>query len=129
APASEPSLSADGLELHAASTHAQILRAAAGFLGAKMAASPAGWIGAHFALADPGDFVAFMTRDESLQRQLEPVQGALRNATKLACTSGPVPFLPKGLYLQLGGNLALDGLRALRVQGDSKTIVETLYAA
>ncbi len=120
-------MDADGLQLFA--DHAQVLRAAAGFLGAKVAASPAGWIAAHIALADPGDFVAFMTRDEALQRQLEPVQGALRNTTKLACTSGPVPFLPKGLYLQLEENVMVPGLRALRVQGDSKKIVETLYAA
>lgn len=124
---SSPSLDADGLQLFA--EHAAILKAAAGFLGPKVAASAAGWIAAHIALADPGDFVAFLTRDEALQRELEPVQGALRNATKLACTAGPAPLSTKGLYLQLATGENLAGLRAVRVQGDSKTIVDTLYAA
>ena len=124
----EPALDADGVRLFADPMHAMILKSAAGFLGAKVAASAPGWIAAHMALADPGDFIAFMTRDADLQRQLEPIQGALRNTTKHAYTSGPVPLTGKGLYLQLEDGLA-PGPRALGVRADSKTIVETLYAA
>src|SRR5438094_194792 len=53
-PAQEPVLRSQGLALFASAEHAQILRKAAGTLGSAVAASPAGWIAAHLALAAAG---------------------------------------------------------------------------
>jgi len=59
-PPAEPALRSQGLALFASKEHAQILRKAAGTLGGQSAASAAGWIAAHLALGDPGDYVALL---------------------------------------------------------------------
>jgi transaldolase / glucose-6-phosphate isomerase len=88
--ASEPSLRAQGLALFATPDHAQVLRKASGTLGAQAAVAPASWIAAHLALCDPGDYlalIAFLPQADELRRQLAEVQGAIRDATTLACTT------------------------------------------
>lgn len=133
APEKEPALRAQGLAIFAAADHAQILRKAAGTLGPHVAASPAGWIAAHLALADPGDFVALLTHDEKLRGALSPVQGAIRDATKLACTALRPGRDDRGLFIQLTTDAqALPERRALRIHsegGDSQKLVEALYGA
>src|SRR6267143_352049 len=56
-PAPEPALRSHGLALFASAEHAQVLRKAAGTLGSEAASSPAGWIAAHLALGESGDYV------------------------------------------------------------------------
>jgi len=159
APPAEPSLRAQGLALFAEPVHAQILRRAAGTLGPLASVSPAGWIAAHLALADPGDYVAllgYLLETDLVQGELSSVQGAIRNATKLACTSSFGPGYLRGAgQLHKGGpntgiflvltrdagdvearadleELQSRGRRALRIHvedGDSQKIIETLHAA
>src|SRR5205085_511508 len=94
----EPSLRSQGLALFAAPDHAQVLRKAAGTLGAAAAASPAGWIAAHLALADAGDYVAlqaYLPPSDETERQFNQLQAEVRNATRLACT---FEFGPRHLH-------------------------------
>ncbi len=146
-PETEPALRAQGFALFTDAVQAQILRKAAGTLGAAAAASPAGWIAAFLALADAGDYVALCAfLPESLRPELSKVQGAIRDATRLACTAfigGDVWQYgsDRGLHLVLtsgeeGGAALLrlqgQGRRALRLHaedGDSQKIIETLHAA
>jgi transaldolase/glucose-6-phosphate isomerase len=106
-PAQEPVLRSQGLALFASAEHAQVLRKAAGTLGSATAASPAGWIAAHLALGEPGDYVAlqiYMPQVEELEANLRGVQGGIRDATKLACTLGFGPrFLHSTGQLHKGG--------------------------
>ena len=103
----EPALRSQGLALFALADHAQVLRKAAGTLGSAVAGSPAGWIAAHLALGNPGDYVglqAYMPQDEELAEKLHGVQGAIRDATKMACTSGFGPrFLHSTGQIHKGG--------------------------
>ncbi len=103
----EPSLRSQGLALFASPEHAQILRKAAGTLGAAAAASAPGWIAAHLALGDAGDYVAlqaFFAPNDELEAELHAVQGAVRNATRLACAMGFGPrFLHSTGQLHKGG--------------------------
>ncbi|HTO98361.1 MAG TPA: bifunctional transaldolase/phosoglucose isomerase [Myxococcales bacterium] len=106
-PAQEPVLRSQGLALFAGAEHAQVLRKAAGTLGSAAAGSPAGWIAAHLALADPGDYIAlqlYLPPDDGLAGTFQGVQGALRDATKQACTLGFGPrFLHSTGQLHKGG--------------------------
>jgi len=128
-PSEKPALRSQGLALFASSGHAQVLRKAAGTLGSATAASPAGWIAAHLALADPGNYVAlqlYLPQDAQVARTFQELQGVVRDATKLACTVGFGPrFLHStgqlhkggpntGLFLQItsdgGEDLAIPGV-------------------
>jgi len=128
-PLQEPVLRSQGLALFASPAHAQVLRKAAGTLGSAAAASPAGWIAAHLALADPGDYVSlqlYLPPDDEVHANFQAVQGGIRNATRLACTLGFGPrFLHStgqlhkggpntGLFLQItssgGDDLAIPGV-------------------
>jgi len=159
APSAEPSLRAQGLALFAEPVHAQILRGAAGTLGPLASVSPAGWIAAHLALADPGNYVAllaYLPQTDLVQGELSSAQGAIRNATKLACTGSFGPRYLRGAgQLHKGGpntgiflvltsdagdveahadleELQSRGRRALRIHvedGDSQKIIETIHAA
>ena len=88
-------------------TAAQVLRKAAGTLGSAAAASPAGWIAAHLALGDPGDYVSlqlYLPPGDELATTFQGVQGGIRNATRLACTVGFGPrFLHSTGQLHKGG--------------------------
>lgn len=124
APSGEPSLRANGLALFADAVQAQTLRKAAGTLGAQAAAAPASWIAAHLALAE-GCIVL-------LPRFAQPVsalQGAIRNVTRLACTTAPVP----GTALELtAGSETAHRPGALRIHaedGDAHKLIETIHAA
>jgi len=146
APDEEPALRAPGLSLFAARGHAQVLRKAAGTLGAQVAASAAGWIAAHLALADTGEFVALLG-ELALLPQARGVQAAIRDATRLACTAGlhlrsagRLEEAVGGNFLLLGGAdsiradfavLLSRGRRALRIEcdGGPGTILEALLAA
>src|SRR5207248_2646379 len=99
-------------------------------LGSAAAASPAGWIAAHLALADPGDYVAlqaFLPPDDDLEERLHAIQGAIRDATRLACTVGFGPrFLHSTGQLHKGGpnrgiflQLTTDGGEDLPIPGRS----------
>src|SRR5258708_14314895 len=59
-PPAEPALRSGGLALFAAPDHAQVLRKAAGTLGAATAASAAGWIAAQLPLGDEADSIALL---------------------------------------------------------------------
>jgi len=128
-PAQEPALRSQGIALFASPEHAQVLRKAAGTLGAAAAASAHGWIAAHLALADAGDYVclqAYLAPDADVEEKLNGLQGGIRNATRLACTLGFGPrFLHStgqlhkggpntGLFLQItssgGDDVAIPGL-------------------
>jgi transaldolase/glucose-6-phosphate isomerase len=113
-PAQEPALRSQGLALFAPVDHAQVLRKAAGTLGS----SAAGWIAAHLALANPGDYVAlqvYLAPGDDLARAFQGVQGSIRDSTRLACTLGFGPRLlhsagqlhkggpGSGLFLQITG--------------------------
>jgi transaldolase/glucose-6-phosphate isomerase len=106
-PPEEPVLRSQGLALFASPAHAQVLRKAVGTLGSAAAASPAGFIAAHLALADPGDYVAlllYLPPDGEVSAAFQGVQGGIRNATKLACTVGFGPrFLHSTGQLHKGG--------------------------
>ncbi len=128
----EPSLRARGLALFADPVHAQVLRKAAGTLGAQSAASPASWIASHLALAE--DCIVLLPRfapTPHLQAELRRVQGAVRDATRLACTSAPAP----GLLLELtaGGGAAPrlppGALRLHAEDGDAQNLIQALHAA
>jgi transaldolase/glucose-6-phosphate isomerase len=98
APPAEPALRSQGLALFCSPDHAQILRRAAGTLGAQSAASSSGWIAAHLALADEGDYLAllaYLPPSDETERQFNQVQAEVRNATKLACT---FDFGPRHLH-------------------------------
>jgi transaldolase/glucose-6-phosphate isomerase len=105
--AEEPVLRAQGTSLFATPEHAALLRKAAATLGTPAAASPAGWIAAHLSLGAPGDYIAmqaFLTPDDELEKKLNQIQAALRDATRLACTFG---FGPR--YLHSTGQLHKGG--------------------
>ena len=134
APPAEPSLRAQGLALFTDPVHAQTLRRAAGTLGPQAAASPSSWIAAHLALADAGDCIVLQPRflqTPHLQNELRTLQGAIRNATRIACTTGNA----KGLVLELTAgdgkaNRPLPGaLRIHAEDGDPEKIIEALHAA
>jgi hypothetical protein len=133
----EPALRANGLALFAPPEHAYVLRRSAGMLGAEAAASPASWIAAQLALADPGDHVVLATWLSRPIEELSPLQGAIRNVTKLACTRsvGHVRSDARGIFLILTDQdveTALPAGRALRVHtedADPARIVESLRDA
>jgi transaldolase / glucose-6-phosphate isomerase len=138
-PAQEPALRSQGLALFASAEHAQILRKAAGTLGSAAAASPAGWIAAHLALADPGDYVAlqlYLPQEGEVSENFQSVQGSIRNATKLACTVGFGPrFLHSTGQLHKGGpntglflQITTDGGEDLPIPGMPYSF-GTLFAA
>src|SRR6267154_590232 len=106
-PPQEPALRSQGLALFASAAHAQVLRKAAGTLGSAAASSPAGWVAAHLALGEPGDYVglqAYLSPDDALANDLHGVQGEIRDATRLACTMGFGPrFLHSTGQLHKGG--------------------------
>ncbi len=106
-PPEEPVLRSQGLALFTSAAHAQVLRKAAGTLGSAAAASPAGWIAAHLALGDPGDYVSlqlYLPPGDELATTFQGVQGGIRNATRLACTVGFGPrFLHSTGQLHKGG--------------------------
>ena len=106
-PPQEPALRSQGLALFASAGHAQVLRKAAGTLGSAAASSAAGWIAAHLALGEPGDYVglqAYLPPDDDLANDLHGVQGEIRDATRLACTMGFGPrFLHSTGQLHKGG--------------------------
>ena len=130
-PPAEPALRANGLALFCSAEHANILRKAGG--------SPAQWIGAHLALGKPGDYVAllaYLTPDDGLHRQLNELQGLVRDATRLACTSGFGPrFLHSTGQLHKGGpstgvflQATSDGGKDLPIPGQPYGFA-TLFAA
>jgi len=98
-PAIEPAMRGNGLALFCAADHANVLR--------KGGSSPAQWIAAHLSTAKPGDYVAllaYLPPDDALHRQLNELQGQVRDATRLACTSGFGPrFLHSTGQLHKGG--------------------------
>ena len=106
-PPAEPALRSQGLALFTSPEHAQVLRKAAGTLGAAAAGSAAGWIAAHLALGNPGDYVAlqlYLLQNDDLTQSLRAVQGSIRDATRLACTLGFGPrFLHSTGQLHKGG--------------------------
>src|SRR5258708_39599282 len=86
-PPAEPALRSQGLALFASPEHAQVLRKAAGTLGSAAAASAPGWIAAHLALGEEGDYVAlqaYLPPADELAASFHGVQGGVRDATKLA---------------------------------------------
>jgi hypothetical protein len=101
-PAQEPALRGGGLALFCSAEHAAALRKSAGDK-----ADPARWIAAHLKLAKPGDYVAllaYLVPTDPLHAQLREAQGAVRDATRLACTSGFGPrFLHSTGQLHKGG--------------------------
>jgi hypothetical protein len=132
----EPSLVAGGLVLYAPPDHARVLRAAAGTLGQQAASSPAGWVAAQIALADPGDHVALAAwLPRGVERDLSDLQAAIRNPTRLACTRSfdCVRPDPRGIFLVLtSGDPVVPDLpagRALRIDGDPARIIESLRDA
>jgi hypothetical protein len=84
-----------------------VLRKAAGTLGSAAASSAAGWIAAHLALGEAGDYVGlqvYMPPSDDLADDLHGVQGGIRDATRLACTMGFGPrFLHSTGQLHKGG--------------------------
>jgi len=106
-PAQEPALRSQGLALFASPEHAQVLRKAAGTLGAATAGSPAGWIAAHLALGNPGDYIAlqlYLPQTEDVARSFQSTQASIRDATRLATTVGFGPrFLHSTGQLHKGG--------------------------
>jgi glucose-6-phosphate isomerase len=130
-PPTEPALRANGLALFCSPEHANLLR--------KAGASPAQWISAHLALGKPGDYVAllaYLTPDDALHRQLNELQGLVRDATRLACTSGFGPrFLHSTGQLHKGGpnngvflQATSDGGKDLPIPGQPYGFA-TLFAA
>ena len=106
-PPQEPALRSQGLALFASPEHAQVLRKAAGTLGSAAAASAPGWIAAHLALGEEGDYLAlqaYLPPSDELAASFHGVQGGVRDATKLACTFGFGPrFLHSTGQLHKGG--------------------------
>ncbi|MFL5275905.1 MAG: bifunctional transaldolase/phosoglucose isomerase [Myxococcales bacterium] len=98
-PAIEPAMRGNGFALFCAADHANVLR--------KGGSSPAQWIAAHLSTAKPGDYVAllaYLPPDDALHRQLNELQGQIRDATRVACTSGFGPrFLHSTGQLHKGG--------------------------
>src|SRR3989475_563564 len=138
-PPQEPVLRSQGLALFASADHAQVLRKAAGTLGSAAAASPAGWIAAHLALAEPGNYVAlqlYLPPEGDLRQSFQDVQGGIRDATKLACTVGFGPrFLHSTGQLHKGGpntglflQVTSDGGEDLQIPGTPYSF-GTLFAA
>ncbi|TMA26784.1 MAG: bifunctional transaldolase/phosoglucose isomerase [Deltaproteobacteria bacterium] len=123
----EPSLRAQGLALFASPEHGQVLRKGA---GTQAAATPAGWIAAHLALAQPGDYVAllaYLPPTGELENEFHQLQGAVREATKAACTFGFGPrYLHSTGQLHKGGpntglflQITSDGGEELSIPGES----------
>ncbi|HEY5677359.1 MAG TPA: bifunctional transaldolase/phosoglucose isomerase [Myxococcales bacterium] len=106
-PQEEPALRSQGIALFATAEQGQSLRKAASALGGSAAASVAGWIAAHLSLANPTDYVSlqvYMPQDPEVEKNLNTVQGGIRNATHLACTLGFGPrFLHSTGQLHKGG--------------------------
>ena len=138
-PPQEPVLRSQGLALFASADHAQVLRKAAGTLGSAAAASPAGWIAAHLALAEPGHYVAlqlYLPPEGEVRQSFQEVQGAIRDSTKLACTVGFGPrFLHSTGQLHKGGpntglflQITSDGGEDLPIPGTPYSF-GTLFAA
>lgn len=134
APPGEPSLRARGLALFADPVHTQILRKAAGTLGPQAAAAAPSWIAAHLALADAGGCIVLLPRfaqTPHLQNELRTLQGAIRGATRIACTSAPA----RGLVLELTAGpgaaqkLPPGALRIHAEDGDAQTIIQALHVA
>jgi transaldolase/glucose-6-phosphate isomerase len=103
----EPALRGGGLALFTSTAHANVLRKAAGTLGAAAAAKPSHWVAAHLALAEPGDYLAllaFLPPTDALGATLRTLQARLRDATRLATTVG---FGPR--YLHSTGQLHKGG--------------------
>jgi len=130
-PPTEPALRANGLALFCSAEHANLLRKAGG--------SPAQWIAAHLALGKPGDYVAllaYVPPDDALHRQLNELQGLVRDSTRLACTSGFGPrFLHSTGQLHKGGpatgvflQATSDGGKDLPIPGQPYGFA-TLFAA
>ncbi|HUJ29267.1 MAG TPA: transaldolase [Myxococcales bacterium] len=84
-PLPEPALRSQGLAIFTPQDHAQVLRKVARTLGVQAESSPASWISAHIALADPGDKVALQSylKPEQTQR-LRELHGALHKIAKAA---------------------------------------------
>jgi transaldolase/glucose-6-phosphate isomerase len=103
----EPALRSQGLALFASPEHARVLRKAAGTLGSASSSSVSGWIAAHLALGEEGDYVAlqaYLPPSDELAAHFHGVQGSVRDATKLACTLGFGPrFLHSTGQLHKGG--------------------------
>ena len=127
-PAEEPALRGSGLAVFCSPAHAAILSRAAGVLGKDATTSPAHWLAAHLALGDAGDYVAllaYVIPDDALHDELRAAQGAIRNATKMATTSGLGPrFLHSTGQLHKGGptngvfvQLTVDGGPDLPIPG------------
>ena len=78
-----------------------------GRAGASAASSVPGWIAAHLSLANPSDYISlqvYMPQDPEVEKNLNTVQGGIRNATRLACTLGFGPrFLHSTGQLHKGG--------------------------
>ena len=138
-PPEEPALRSQGLALFASAAHAQVLRKAAGTLGSAAAASPAGWIAAHLALGDPGDYVSlqlYLPPADQVAATFQGVQGEIRDATRLACTVGFGPrFLHSTGQLHKGGpntgvflQVTSDGGKDLPIPGVPYSF-GTLFAA
>jgi hypothetical protein len=126
----EPALRADGISLFAAPNHALVLRKAAGTLGAKVAASPQGWIAAHLALADQGDFVALIG-EAALAPQGRALQAAARDGTRLAVShgrdlrsAGRLEEAAGGNFLLLGGVDVREDFAALLARGRRVLCIE-----
>src|SRR5256885_4799623 len=130
-PPAEPALRANGLALFCSARPANILRKAGG--------SPAQWLRAHLGVGKPGDYVAllaYLTPDDGLHRQLNELQGPVRDATRLACTSGFGPrFLHSTGQLHKGGpstgvflQATSDGGKDLPIPGQPYGFA-TLFAA
>ena len=103
----EPRLRGNGLALFSSPSHAAVLRKAAATLGGSAASSPAHWIAAHLALGSAGDYVAllaYLLPSDDLHEEFKALQGAVRDATKLATTFG---FGPR--YLHSTGQLHKGG--------------------
>jgi glucose-6-phosphate isomerase len=130
-PSMEPALRANGLALFCSAEHANVLR--------KAGDSPAQWISAHLATGKPGDYaaiLAYLPPDDALHRQLNELQGLVRDATRLACTSGFGPrFLHSTGQLHKGGanngvflQATSDGGKDLPIPGQPYGFA-TLFAA
>ena len=135
----EPSLRGAGLSLFTSPSHAAVLRKAAATLGGASASSPAHWIAAHLALGAEGDYVAllaYLLPSDELHKEFQELQGAVRDATRLATTFGFGPrFLHSTGQLHKGGanngvflQATSDGGADLPIPGDPYGFA-TLFAA
>ena len=108
-------------------------------LGKDATQSPAHWLAAHLALGEPGDYVAllaYLVPSDALHAELRSLQGAIRDATRLATTSGFGPrFLHSTGQLHKGGpktglfiELTVDGGADVPIPGQPFGFA-TLFAA